>query len=473
MNTAYITDKELTLTLNGQNHTQKIASKDEGRAALVSELQQRADTDVEVAVYVQGEDPIGLAYKAGKFSQIPVPTPEQSPSEKTTETPSATPQSMPVLLDEEDDDALDMPVINQQVVSAEPEPQHTASVGAKPESKRVDNEALSTVETPVSSTVQSGHSQSKPSAAAFYSSKPATTEEPAKKGWRGFLNSFGLSITANADEIAERKARRAVQRGLKSHKTIMVVNLKGGAGKTTIAYLLSSVLGRVRGGTVLAWDNNENRGTLAYRSPIEPNTTNTAIDLLSEAKFFENSGQSAELINFVRPQGENKFDILASQHQGSDKPVINGDGFLSLHQLLRSFYRMIVVDTGNASNASTWQAAAKAADELVIVCTNAEDSAQTAAETIDALIKKGYRDQVENSVAVVIDTQQHRDKKKSAEDKERLGRIKKHLLSHVRTVHVMPWEDSLEHGGAIEWERLSPKTQRVLLETTASVIDGL
>lgn len=471
MNTAHITDTTLTLTLDKDKYTEQVANKESGRKRLVSLIPEKAaaDTTTDIAVYVEGEEPIGLRYAAGSLSKIDVP--QEAPAAQKVAAPEPT-HIAPLDLDEMDDDALDMPVLEGKTMREEAaetkasEPVSPAPVAA-PQPTAVSRPSVAApAATNTSST-------SKPTAEQFYTAKPSSSEEPARNGWRGFLNSLGLSLPADNEELAERKARREIQRGLKSHKTIMVANLKGGAGKTTIAYLLSSVLGRVRGGTVLAWDNNENRGTLAYRSPVEANTTNTAIDLLHEMSFFKNSGQTAELINFVRPQGENKFDLLASQHQGSDKPVINGDGFISLHNLLRSFYRMMVIDTGNASNASTWQAAAATADELVIVCSNAEDSAQTAAETIDALIKKGYQEKVENSVAVIIDSPKTSDRTKSKDNKERLGRIQNHLAQHVRAVHVLPWETSLENGGAIEWERLGAKTHRALLEATASVVAGL
>lgn len=467
-NTAHITDTALTLTLGKDKHTEQIADKESGRRLLVSLIREKApaDTTTDIAVYVEGEEPIGLQYAAGNLTKIEVPQEAAIPQHQVEEPPTAI---APLDLDEMDDDALDMPVLEGKTIQEEATSKRTGKTVRPTPAPVADPHPVA----PSRPSVPAPAATSKPTAEQFYTAKPNSSEEPARNGWRGFLNALGLSLPADNEELAERKARREIQRGLKSHKTIMVANLKGGAGKTTIAYLLSSVLGRVRGGTVLAWDNNENRGTLAYRSPVEANTTNTAIDLLHEMSFFENSGQTAELINFVRPQGENKFDLLASQHQGSDKPVINGDGFISLHNLLRSFYRMMVIDTGNASNASTWQAAAATADELVIVCSNAEDSAQTAAETIDALIKKGYQEKVENSVAIIIDSPKTNERAKAKADKERLGRIQNHLAQHVRVVHVLPWETSLENGGAIEWERLGAKTHRALLEATASVVAGL
>ncbi|MGK4066816.1 hypothetical protein AB0Y14_12270 [Rothia sp. HC945] len=348
------------------------------------------------------------------------------------------------------------------------EPESHGSTKA-PAQERPEPAAVAPTEPPAKQPVEADV----PTAQDFYSTRPEVAVKPAQEGWRGILNRIGFNLPPGEHEKTIRDNTQSVQQGLRSHRTAMVVNLKGGSGKTTMTYLLSSVLGRVRGGMVLAWDNNENRGTLAYRSPVESNTRNTAIDLLAEQEFFTGSGQMTELVNFVRHQGPNKFDLLASQDSGSDRPVIDGAGFRSLHNILRSFYRLIIVDTGNASNASTWQAAAEVADEFVMVCENADDSAQTVASTIDALNSAGYSEVVKNSVAVVIDSHAGTTAQQRQDRKARLERITDHLGSIVRTVHVVPFEPALADGDRIEWDRLSPAMRDELLAVAASVIDGL
>src|SRR5690606_27866946 len=74
---------------------------------------------------------------------------------------------------------------------------------------------------------------------------------------------------------------RKVQRRLDAPRTIVVLNPKGGAHKTTSTLLLAATFGTQRGGATLAWDNNETRGTLGWRAQNAPHHR-TAVDLLAD-----------------------------------------------------------------------------------------------------------------------------------------------------------------------------------------------
>ena len=472
MNTATVSATKATLTLDGQQYDQDVPGLEDARVAIVQAVHEHARSyPCRIVVTDPEEGVSGLEFAEDGSVQPFDPDTETSTKEVSSDADTTREQAVPVLLDDDHDDELLSPVPTRPRRQRARPAQAPAAEVTEQDAGPVEHESDGKADAPATS--RGSESSDVPSASDFFATKPATEEGPAQKGWRGALNSWGLRLAPSQDELEERAATRDVQRGVTSHKTVMVANLKGGSGKTTVTYLLAAVLGRVRGGTVLAWDNNENRGTLAYRSPYRANTASTAIDLLREQDFFEGSGQVAELVNFVRPQGSNKFDLLASQDQGSDRPVIDGEGFESLHSLLQTFYRMIIVDTGNASNASTWQAAAKISDQIVIVCANAEDSAQTAAETIDALIKSGHGATVKNSVALVVDAQPQRDKAKRQAAEQRLQRITDHFSHHVRAVHVLPWETTLNDGERIEWESLSKRTHKVMLNAAASIMNGM
>ena len=58
---------------------------------------------------------------------------------------------------------------------------------------------------------------------------------------------------------------RAIQRAFDGPRTIAFLNPKGGAAKTTSVLVAGYTFGTVRGGGVVAWDNNETRGTLGIR----------------------------------------------------------------------------------------------------------------------------------------------------------------------------------------------------------------
>ena len=128
----------------------------------------------------------------------------------------------------------------------------------------------------------------------------------------------------------------------------MVINTKGGGGKTLVTLMLASYLGRYRSGSVLAWDNNETEGTLGMRAPSQSHHR-TVIDLLGalpQIAADPNAG-TCELEHWVREQRGLCFDVLASADDDEAMRVIGEQEFEDLHTQLSRFYRMIVIDTGN------------------------------------------------------------------------------------------------------------------------------
>lgn len=290
-------------------------------------------------------------------------------------------------------------------------------------------------------------------------------QAPARHGWRGGLNeAFGLRLAPSADEMHERELTTTIQRGLPGHRTAAVVNIKGGASKTTATYLLAATLGRVRGGTVLAWDNNENAGNLADRA-LPASHQHTAVDLLANIEDFRIPENADRLTGYVRPQGDNRFHVLASQDHAGDREVIDADAFHRMHAVLRQHYALAIVDTGNASTAATWQAAVDVADSIVIAITNKEDAARRAFVTIDALRKAGHTDKLARSIAVITQPAQA--------DTDRLDKVRELLAEHVGAVLVVPFDPALDAGDEIDWDRLTKATRRAYLEATAALIEGL
>src|SRR5690625_5666215 len=86
--------------------------------------------------------------------------------------------------------------------------------------------------------------------------------------------------------------------------------------------MIAATLGVTRGGNVLAWDNNETRGTLGWRG-IPTDHSRTAVDLLQNIDLLRApEASNADLDPYVRPQGGMRFDILASDEDpGSAAPT--------------------------------------------------------------------------------------------------------------------------------------------------------
>jgi len=294
--------------------------------------------------------------------------------------------------------------------------------------------------------------------------------EPARQGWRrgvALVTFGGIKPGPGRAERRESSAVRALRRPLDGPRTIVVVNPKGGAHKTTATMLLASTFGLQRGGYTLAWDNNETHGTLGWRAtPAQHDRT--AVDLLHSMPGMAARGtvRIGDLDGFVRTQPSEQFDVLASDEDAASAASIDAESFRNLHRLLSQFYRVLVIDTGNNMRASNWRAAIEAADQLVVVSTIREDTAQSAAWALDALRASGHEDAVLRAVTILSDPA-------PKVDKDLRKRLKTHFGALTRAVVEVPYEPQLVGGGRISYRKLRPATRDAWLHATATVADGL
>ncbi|WBM79334.1 hypothetical protein KIV56_13060 [Cryobacterium breve] len=268
-------------------------------------------------------------------------------------------------------------------------------------------------------------------------------------------------------ELARRAAIAAVQRSLSGPRTIVVLNPKGGAHKTTATLLIAATFGIHRGGYTLAWDNNETMGTLGVRAQGAQHT-NTAVDLLRDLEDFaySTSARVGDLDKYVRNQGDARFDALASDLDPAGAASIDDVAFGKLHAALSRFYRILIIDTGNNMRASNWEAAVETADQLVVVSTIREDTAYGAASLLDGLRLKGHGDKVAQAVTVLASPAKTADRALSA-------RLHDHFSQLTRTVVDVPYDPALVAGGPLNIDALAPRTREAWLYATAAIAEGL
>ncbi|WP_456821054.1 MinD/ParA family ATP-binding protein [Cellulomonas sp. URHB0016] len=293
---------------------------------------------------------------------------------------------------------------------------------------------------------------------------------PAEHGWRAGVRrvTFG-AIAPGPGRVEQRRrvASASVRRTLDGPKTVVVINPKGGAHKTTATMLLAATFGLQRGGYTLAWDNNETRGTLGWRSS-HTDHTNTAVDLLSALPRLSARGtvRIGDLDQYVRTQPTEQFDVLASDESSASISSVDAASFRSLHTVLSQFYRVLVIDTGNNMRASNWQAAVALADQIVVVSTIREDTAQSAAWALDSLRASGREEAVRKAVTVLSAPE-------PKVDKDLRGRLRSHFGALTRAVIEVPHDRSLVSGGPIDYDTLHPRTRDAWLKVTAVVAEGL
>ncbi|WP_349425742.1 chromosome partitioning protein [Microbacterium sp. LWS13-1.2] len=310
----------------------------------------------------------------------------------------------------------------------------------------------------------------KPTVQDLLESRGGASRTRATSGWQGAVRRATGGLVSPAPGRAERDRldrQKRVQRRLDAPRTIVVLNPKGGAHKTTSTLLLAATFGTVRGGATLAWDNNETRGTLGWRAQNAPHHR-TAVDLLEDIdEFWNPSGSSlAALDTYVRTQVDARFDVLASDEDAAASSTIDSAAFDRLHSLLRRYYRLMIVDTGNNMRASNWVASVAAADQLVIVSTVREDTAASAAWLLDGLREKGFGDKIDDAVTVLTAPS-------SRPDRRLEDRLTRHFEQVTSAVVNAPFDPSLVDGGPIDFDALAPETRDAWLTVAATVADRL
>ncbi len=278
---------------------------------------------------------------------------------------------------------------------------------------------------------------------------------PATWGWRGRVRRWSggaIKPKMGAKEEAYQRDRRMIQKDFDGPRTIVFVNPKGGAAKTTGVLAAGYTFGTVRGGGVVAWDNNETRGTLGIRGTRGAHR-NTTRELLEDLERFKDVGQSriGDLGSFVRSQGDAHFDVLASDERPDVTGTIAADDFNEVHDLLERFYRVILVDSGNNMRAENWLAAVDAADLLVVTSTVREDTGYSGLWMLDALQDAGMHDLRYKTVTVLSDPSAKVDEK-LADD---LASV---YQQRTRSVFRVPYDAALVAGSVMPYNQLSAET---------------
>ncbi|MGO2773513.1 MAG: MinD/ParA family ATP-binding protein [Brachybacterium tyrofermentans] len=301
----------------------------------------------------------------------------------------------------------------------------------------------------------------------------ATTGEGAplaSEGWRAGVNRWSaglLKLSAGPVEQHRLADERDCGVQLSRPMTITVANPKGSSTKTPVTAMLAAILGRHRGSGVVAWDNNENQGTLGLRTG-EGRFPSTVVDLLREIEQFENGqGRLGDLGRFVRHQQVGPFDVLASAEDSGQMANIGREEFTRLHSVLTTFYQLVVVDSGNGLLSPNWLAAADATDVLVIPLRWSFDHVRSAERMIDQLRASGRSDLVDNAITVISHGGG------ATVDKENAPRWREWFETNTAEVLEVPYDGHIAAGSRLRFDRLAAPTQRAFLALGASVSRSL
>ncbi|RPF21735.1 AAA family ATPase [Myceligenerans xiligouense] len=295
-----------------------------------------------------------------------------------------------------------------------------------------------------------------------------SVEEPAEQGFRGWLTRMGLPVGPSEAERAERADERDVSQHWPGPRTISIVNGKGGAGKTPSSVLLSAVFAQFGGAGVVAWDNNQTRGTLGWRTEKGPHDA-TLLDLLPRAEHLLGpSAQAADLARYVHHQTRDRYDVLRSKPMAmANEQRIGQADVDAIHAVLSKYYRLIVIDSGNDESDPMWQRMIDHTDQLVIATTTRDDHAEAGALLLEGLAERDGRSAYLAQQAVAVVSQA--DQKAPAEE---VRKVAAGYESIAREVVTVPFDPGLVDGH-LRYGALRPATRRAWLAAGAAVARGL
>ncbi|MCA1694697.1 MAG: hypothetical protein LC749_08200 [Actinobacteria bacterium] len=306
-------------------------------------------------------------------------------------------------------------------------------------------------------------------ASDFASQRSVGPPPPPTKGFPKFMYKVSagqIRLKPTKEEQTTRDSIADIRRSIAGLRQVTFTNPKGGSGKTTAALLTSMTLGSLRGGYVLAWDNNETQGTLGVRASREDHA-NTVRDLIADLPAFSGpvAGRVGDLAKYVRSQGDAMFDVLASDEQAEAGEMMTAAAFQAVREVVGRFYKIICVDTGNNVRAANWAASIDSTDQLVVTASVRWESAYSASRMLDYLEQSGRGDLVSNAITVLT--------MPASMKGLNVSQVETHFGVRTRQVMRVPFDVQLDNGDEIPFDKLNPATRLAWLQIGAAITRGL
>ncbi|MEH0972925.1 AAA family ATPase [Micromonospora sp. CPCC 205546] len=282
----------------------------------------------------------------------------------------------------------------------------------------------------------------------------AAPSYPARVEWR-----------PRGSESEPERAAGVLRRELGTPRVLAFANPKGGVHKTTATVLAAATVGSVRGRGVLAWDDNELRGTLGLRagSARHARTIRHLVSDLAHVEIKEGPELLEHLDDYLRHASDGSYDVLAGEESPRFAQRLDQFTVRRVLELLRRTHDVVCVDTGNNVESANWRTVMQAADQLVVTTVPREDAAFSADWMLDLLHEVGMGELADNAVTLISCPTPGRSPLQ--DDLER------HFATRTRAVAVVPYDPALETGSSIEYHQLQQETRQAWLKAAAVMLE--
>ncbi|MHA6969305.1 MinD/ParA family ATP-binding protein (plasmid) [Glutamicibacter bergerei] len=316
---------------------------------------------------------------------------------------------------------------------------------------------------------------------AITGSDALETPLPAEEGWQRTIRAWTgglISPKPGPQELARRATLASIRRVYPRPVTVTVAQPAGGSGKTSISVALASTIGNTSDHAVLAMDNNETMGTLGVRT--RSNGSNlTIIDLLDALEELKNEHtRSGDVQYFTRPQGDNRFAVLASDEDPDRMQMLTRETLNELLEVVQRFWNVIVLDTGNNTRAENWLAGIERSDQLVFPVEMNDKSVVSVLRTIEQLQAMSQLSGNDHYAALcrhavlVISPGSHR-RAVASERRKELRTMLEQALGEEAIFLLVPYEPALDTNGLIDWQLATDESVRAFEKVAAAVSEGM
>lgn len=191
--------------------------------------------------------------------------------------------------------------------------------------------------------------------------RPLPTGPPARWGRRASR----LLTSAGERQEAELERRIRAQPGAGRANTLAVISPKGGVGKTTVSFLVGSLLATHLQSWAIAVDTNPDFGTLADLAPDGLRPTRSLADLLEDMDGIRTASQLRPYVARL-PTG---LHVIGTPSDAEVTAELSSERYGELLAFLSTFYELVVLDCGTGVSRPLARFAVDRADQVMVVST--------------------------------------------------------------------------------------------------------